>query len=219
MDDISFHNTPADYRQVLLDCIGAGQLRNLSFFYAHHIDPIVEFLPCSHLEKLVISMDSDCVPLVDSAAFALRVPAEILADYSCFLPNLKVLSTLRCCFGEWSRLFECYRPLLTKLKLSCSHIGVPSKNVFSWQNIPILWPHLKELYFNNTSGLSVEMVSQIFPRFAYLEYLGISNSMLPSAEERRLARVFSAQMLGRVQQPLHVSFLVPPVDNDCPCYF
>jgi hypothetical protein len=96
-------------------------------------------------------MYGELTPIADAAALAKRVPSAILSDCgNTFLPNLKELKISSTCLDYWSRLFECHRPSLTKLKLSCFHIGLSSMSPFNWSDAPVLWPNLKELGLLNT---------------------------------------------------------------------
>lgn len=83
------------------------------------------------------------IPLTDAAAFAERVPQAILTESDPFLPELKELKTKVTCLGYWSRLFEDHRSSLDKLRLNCSHIGLPSVCGIKWSDGPNLWPNLK----------------------------------------------------------------------------
>ena len=80
----------------------------------------------------------------------LLVPAAVMSDISNqFLPNLKKLETLGTCLGQWSRLFECHRPLMTDVTLNCFHFGLPTLSRFNWSDIPELWPNLRQLIFSD----------------------------------------------------------------------
>ena len=94
-----------------------------------------------------------------AASFQLRMqlnsPNESLKPFwptapTDFCLNLKKLELISTCLGQWSRLFECHRPALTELSLSCSHIGLPSVSRFNWSDTAsYLWPNLRHLSLRN----------------------------------------------------------------------
>ena len=142
---------PAAYRQRLLSNTG-GHLRKMKMHYCTNIDPIVELMPCTQLESLELNMSS----------LELR-PTHCLIDANAnFLPSLVNLKTSVTCLGDWSSLFECPRPLLTNLSLSCSHIGIASKSpLFDWHNIPEMWPNLQSLTILSTLNLTLDKLQTI----------------------------------------------------------
>ena len=215
LNEIIFYKISDEYRKVVLNCIDADQIHTMKFVNCKDIDPITELLPCTSLEKLAI-WNSGFLPFDDASASALRDSPEDQTNYSQFLPNLKNFATYNSCLGECSPLFECHRPSLTALILSCSHIGI-SSTPLNWEDIPDLWPNLESLHLDKTSGLSIKMVSQILPRLVHLQTLGLLQSMLSSAEDRCLA-----QMIGRLHKPLDVFYrnscsAINGFSYNCPC--
>ena len=114
------------------------------------VNPLTELLPHVRLE-CVIFKGCRFIPIANATEFAERVPEAVLADCTNrFLPNLKKLELISTCLGQWSRLFECHRPALTELSLSCSHIGLPSVSRFNWSDTAsYLWPNLRHLSLRN----------------------------------------------------------------------
>jgi len=106
--------------------------------------------------------------IADAADFAERVPIEVIQDCSNqFLPQLQEFDAEGTCLGYWSRLFsECHRPSLIKLKLLCSHLGLPSMSQFNLSDAPNLWPNLKEL----GSSLLV-LTLKVLPRYYHTEVI------------------------------------------------
>ena len=208
-------------RQVILSCIGSDRLMDLSFVNCVSIDPIIEVMPYSRLQRLAMTQNTGMINLVatDVADMNSRLPPAILDDFSLFLPNLRIMTTFRTCLGPWSRLFECYRPKLTTLRLACSHIGLPSKSRYNWCDLPDLWPNLEKLYFDNMAGMSIATLKDVIPRFKRLEQLFLSHEMLfPTVTEREEGRDFATVMRTRAFKPIAVSYHSPPVETSCPCY-
>jgi len=139
----SVHST---YRQVVLDshiCSGT-KLRKLHFHKCLKIDLIAELLPHNQLESLRFLDCSFTPTLADELELIERVPAEVMADCSNqFLPKLEKFEIFgSSCMGQWWRLFECYRPLLTDLKVICFHFDLPIASQYNWSDAPNLWPKL-----------------------------------------------------------------------------
>lgn len=221
MEEISLCGLSSCERQVILSCIGGDRLIDLAFVNCMSIDPVIEVMPYTRLERLGITQNTGMNTLIatDVSDLSSRLPPEILNDFSLFLPNLRIMTTFRTCLGPWSRLFECYRPTLTTLRLACSHIGVPSKTRYNWCDIPDLWPNLEKLYFDNMAGMSIATLKEIIPRFKNLEQLFLSHEMLfPTIAEREEGRDFATQMRNRPVKSISVSYHSPPVETPCPCY-
>ena len=147
-------DVPTEYRRSLLNHLG-HQLTLLYFLWCSNIDPIAELLPCTQLDNLIFK-DSSFIPRPSLHHCVSD------ADNHQFLPNLEKLTTSSTCLGDWSSLFECPRPLLTHLILSCSHIGIESKSpLFDWHNIPEMWPNLQYLAILNTLNLTLDKLKGI----------------------------------------------------------
>ena len=157
---ISMSHVKADYRQLLLSHIG-GHLHKMKFFYCFNIDPIAELLHCAELKNLEIKISS----FIPHPSHRFGIDAE-----NQFLPSLENLKTSETCFGDWSSLFECPRPSLTHLILSCSHIGIASKSpLFDWHNIPEMWPNLQYLAILSTLNLTLDKLDVILNQFNKLK--------------------------------------------------
>ena len=162
MVSIGIRRCDEDYYCVLLDCLFGERLRKLKI-HSMKIDPIFDLLPCSNLEQLFLE-ECSFTPVADEEAFVELVPTGILVDLAnSFLPKLKTLSTKYTCFGQWSRLFECHRPSLTKLTVSCFHFGLPYASRFNWEDSPNLWPSLKELGIRNNDASLMSLLHSIAP--------------------------------------------------------
>ena len=162
---------PSDYRRVILDCCGDDQLRKLSLKNCQYVDPILELLPIKRLESLSL-WNCKLTPLADARELAERVPRATLDDCTNrFLCELKELDVKGTCLGYWSRLFECRRPLLTQLKLNCSHLGILSLNSFDWSDAFNLWPYLMELGFYNERPATLYALKSISPHLNDFQHL------------------------------------------------
>ena len=167
---INFFNVSPSVRQIVLDSIGGHRLRELFLFDCRDVDPVAELPRFNRLENLWIECPT-MIHIGDEDFLVLRLPPGILADSGLFLPNLKTLSTAGNCLDHWSRLFECHRPSLTSLQLSCCHFGLPSMSQFNWDDTPRLWPNLMQLtligsclvsYFNfNLAKVMDQIVPQL----------------------------------------------------------
>ena len=153
----------SDYRLVVLSAIG-HQLQSLCLSHTLSIDVIAELGPYDQLEELTIT--HYCTLLPPPLSDADFPPADT------FLPRLKKLK-IGCCIGLWSPLFERQRPLLTKLELTCPHIGIPSRSKFNWMDVPILWPSLRRLNFGKGDGLTEETLREMVSQLKQLERLWI----------------------------------------------
>jgi hypothetical protein len=195
---VNIKSISAVYRHILLSHIG-NQLRQLFLFDCQEIDPFTELLPCAKLEFLYISPDCAMAPFPSDA----RPIADALVN--CFLPLLEKM-TSSICLGDWSRLFECHRPSMTLLTLTCSHIGVYSTSSFSWNDVPSLWPHLQELRLYDTKGLDFStMCPRILPQLRDLKRLTLSCEMPSSNITGSTVNLFikvaihSALLTGKIQ--------------------
>ena len=151
VENLILYSVKTKYRLVVLDCLG-HQLRKLKLKSCEDVDPAVELLSMKRLEALTIRYCT-LTPITTAAALVKHVPREILADCANqFLPQLRELETIGICLGYWSRLFDCRRPSLTKLRLNCSHLGLPSMTRLNWSDAPDLWPNLTEVRFLNGEG-------------------------------------------------------------------
>ena len=158
----------ASYRQTLLSHIGS-HLRMMELFDCSNIDPVAELLPCTLLDSLDLS----------SSSLISRPRPCLIDDVNIqFLPSLERLGTRATCLGDWSSLFECPRPLLTHLFLSCSHIGIESKSpLFDWHNIPEMWPNLQVLYILSTLNLTLDKLDVILNQFNKLQRVCVPSSI------------------------------------------
>lgn len=143
------------------------------------IDVIAELGPYDQLEELTIT--DYCTLLPPPLSEADFPPADT------FLPRLKKL-TIGCCIDLWSPLFERHRPLLTKLKLACPHIGIPPRSKFNWTDVPNLWPSLRRLNFSKVNGLTEETLREMVSQLKQLERLCIPN-VLEGFPEGRLEAI------------------------------
>ena len=196
----------ADYRQVLLNCLVSDKVRKLNLKDCSHIDPLIELWPFSHLEHLRLEVHD----LVDiDKDFDLQ---NSLADISShFLPKLKTLKIFHC-FGQWSRLFECRRPSLTKVILICSHIGVPHTSLYKWHDVPKLWPNLRELGLRGYSHYTLKALKGIAPflnEFHHLKKI-IVPVELPTGdlEEDHYDKLLPLDVLVQAGHPLPASLCV-----------
>ena len=76
------------------------------------------------------------------------------------------------CLGQWSRLFECHRPSLTDLNLSCFHLGVTSVIRFNWSDaVAHLWPNLSQvgIYSNLVTMQQINSITQQLMKFHHLK--------------------------------------------------
>ena len=171
-------------------------------------------MPFDCLESLILS-EGCGMATIDSlrTLSALSVP---------FLPILNRLVVSGTCLGDWSRLFECNRPSLNTLFLSCSHIGIASKSPFNWEDIPNLWPNLQCLHLDKTTGLTVNKLRDIIPLFHHLAALSLPDRMIESPEDRQRAFLLSMFLRYRL-------FSMPSIilhfrsslgaEDDVPCLF
>ena len=179
LDRLTFHAVPVGYTQAVLATNIGLQLTRLVFSaaeYFHQYIDLAHLRPCVNLEELKIG--AHCTVSLS----ALSVGP--------FLPSLKKLVT-GCCLGEWSRLFERQRPLLTCLNLSCCHIGIPEVSDFNWNELPSLWPALEQLHVNlPTKGLYLDELPPIISQMKRLKRVQMpipSWELQPTEEEKKLA--------------------------------
>jgi len=210
-----------DYRRMLLNCLGREiKLRKLDLYSCEDIDPIAELLPYNKMEILRFWKCTFTPTLMNEVEFIERVPAEVLARCSKrFLPNLRKLEIFGRCMGQWSRLFECHRPLLTELKLTCFHFGLPSVSRFNWNEAPTLWPNLQQLGLYGGNRMAVKALESITVRlndFKHLEKLIVSRDKLTGYGLPELSPV---EILVRTGHPLptglHVQTKVTLNRYDC----
>ena len=130
---------PADIRRVVLDCLGGRTLLKLvvNNTTQDDINPITELLPLTQLEHLHLA----------NCTFTPVSTAHLAECGNRFLPKLKTLSSDCTCFGDRSPFFDCLRPLLTELHLSCyCNFRLPfDSSQFKWNNTHELWPNLRRL--------------------------------------------------------------------------
>ena len=103
VDSIGMDRVPADYRLVVLQCLGGAKLRKLSLNYqCLNVDPVTELLPLTGLECFQLMEGCTLVPISNEAEFVDRVPQDILADCdNRFLLKLNSLTNNRtCCLGR-----------------------------------------------------------------------------------------------------------------------
>jgi hypothetical protein len=145
-----------------MDCLGGKQLRKLDFIECDDIEPVVELLPFYKLETLALDR-CNLTALTDAIDLAEKVPQADCGNQ--FLPNLTSLKVEKTCLGQWSRLFECYRPLLAELHLFCCHVALPcSVSEFIWSDTTQLWPNLRILEFcNSDDGVILNALKSIAP--------------------------------------------------------
>ena len=203
---IGMSSVSPDYRRMLLNCLGRDtKLRKLDLYSCEDIDPITELLPHNKMEILRFWKCTFTPTLMNEVEFIERVPAEVLADCSNrFLPKLKKLEIFGRSIGQWSRLFECHRPLLTELKLTCFHFGLPSTNRFNWNDAPTLWPNVQQLGLyggNRTAVKALESIAVRLNDFKHLEKLIVSRDKLTGYG---LPELSPLEILVRTGHPLPV---------------
>lgn len=178
---IGMSSVAVEYRQILLNCLGREtKLRKLDLHSCEDIDPITELLPHNRLEIIRFWKCTFTPTLTNEVEFMERVPAHVRANCSNrFLPKLKKLEIFGRCIGQWSRLFECHRPLLTELKLTCFHLGFPSLCQFKWSDAPNLWPNLRQLglYGGRKTMKALESIALHLNYFNNLEKLIVQRDM------------------------------------------
>ena len=196
----------SDYRRVVLDCLGGDQLRNLSLTGCEDVDPIVELLSRKNLEILSF-WNCKLIPFTDAAAFAERVPRAILTESDPFLPELKELKTKVTCLGYWSRLFECHRPSLVKLRLNCSHIGLSSVSRYDWSDTPSLWPNLKELgLLDNESNSPLNALKSISPHLNEFQHL--QKLIVSATTPSQIGFMSTSYVTAQIGHPLPIGLRV-----------
>ena len=216
IESIRFYRVPTDYRHAILDGLGGDQLRKLTLYVCGDVDPLADLLPNKRLENLAIQRCT-LIPIVNSAEFAERVPRAVLADCANqFLPQLKELVTTVTCLGYWSRLFECHRPNLIELDLSCSHIGLRSVSQFDWSDAPNLWPNLEILkFYCNESESTANALKSIAPHLSEFQHL--RNLAIPTVIRTNGGVVLSPlDFLARTGHPLPIGLCVRIVSSRRP---
>ena len=181
------NNWSPDYRRAVLSILG-HQLQGLSLCETTNIDVIAELEPCHQLEELEISYGCNLLP-----------PPHVAVDFpsaGTFLPHLKTLK-INCCIGPWSPLFERERPLLTKLELHCSHIGMTPRSKFNWIDVPNLWPNLREMTLYYGEGLTVDTLREIVPQLKHLERLTIPKFLVGCPNEQVRLVEFQKEMKNK----------------------
>ena len=174
----------ADQHHVIVDCFGGDQLHTISLDTCWNIDLYALLLPHKQIEYLRIE-ECDLVRIQDADEFAEHVPAAVISDISNqFLPNLKKLETLGTCLGQWSRLFECHRPLMTDVTLNCFHFGLPTLSRFNWSDIPELWPNLRQLKFSDGPSTlnALRFIVPLLNEFHHLENFIVPRNISLSLE-------------------------------------
>ena len=200
MEDVDLTNVFPRHSGAILRNIGS-QLKAFRSIHHQHADAgdldCSHFLHCIKLETLSIWWSS----FKSSESSDLHLSAIPATD---FLPALKELYLIDSCFGEWSRLLEIHRPLLTHLSLQCSHFGIPVASSFHWHDLPMLWPNLQYLNLGCNKGLSLDTLRhQIIPQLLHLKYLSFpvpSVELNPSIEEVQMAEQFKAEIKIRFPQ-------------------
>ena len=205
----------ADYRQLLLSHIG-GHLHKMKFFYCFNIDPIAELLHCAELKNLEIKISS----FIPHPSHRFGIDAE-----NQFLPSLENLKTSKTCFGDWSSLFECPRPSLTHLILSCSHIGIASKSpLFDWHNIPEMWPNLQVLVILSNSNLTLDKL-EVSLNFEQLQFVMFPSTIFNQSVnqigiEETMNKVSTLLLArksdGTISSTLSLMFIGGPSIINCP---
>ena len=137
--------------------------------------------------------------------------ASLLAKAHRFLPNLKTLNAMKC-LGPWSQMFAIEpRPLLTNVQLNCLHHVHAKSTQFNCQDLPLLWPNLRELNLAKTPSYftvqsMVQIVSSILPQMSHLTKFHLpfpSVHNYPSLEELLQASDLEQQLIGG---PVSVKF-------------
>jgi hypothetical protein len=169
------------------------------YSFSFNINVLLELLPCTQLQDLYVFPGSTVTPTTA------HVAADDFPPLGQFLPNLKTFNSY-ICFGEWSPLFECHRPLLTVLLLSCPHLG--------WIDVPLLWPNLRDLRIYKGEGLTVEVLYKIAAQLKHLQKLKLPSNILVSNSEEEVQRFkdFASQLRGHTIFPSGPSIrLIPPL--------
>ena len=219
VESIGFFNFNRDYslyRRVVLTSIGiedSSPLRKLKFYECKDVDPVAELLPHVRLECVIFKICS-FIPIANATEFAERVPEAVLADCSNrFLPKLKKLEYLNTCLGQWSRLFECHRPALTELSLTCSHIGLPFVSQFNWNDATsYLWPNLRHLSLRHYDSFTLlKLLKSIVPHlggFQHLKKFILPTTLIIPIGHGRVVNIFTMDALAQMGHPLPIGLRV-----------
>ena len=172
MRTVIFNEVTYEYRKAVLSTLG-GQLTDLSFWNCPDITPS-ELMPCVELEKL---------KLYGCTLMSLSNSIDAVT-----LPNLKKL-TCCTCLGSSSRLLEVVQiPSLTQLHLKCAHFGIAAASNFNWEDVPRLYPNLKEFKLKILcKSLTLETIRRISKQLPFLVFirlpLEMSEQNQPMSEE------------------------------------
>ena len=166
------------YRRVVLEVLGGGEkLKKLTLVQCNNVHPGLELLPCTKLQMLAIKQGS-FVPVPDLEDFVLPLPDAVIDDLpNKFLSHLANLDIRDTCPVQWSKVFECHRPFLTELSVSCLHIGT-GDGLNGWYQVNILWPNLRQLIFYEYGTATLNMIRSIAPylwQFQHLKELRLPN--------------------------------------------
>ena len=166
-------------RSILSSSIGE-QLVRLELEHCHDFD-LADLIPLTQLEELILGEGT--------AVRSPPHPTDVVVEADLFLPRLKKMTSTKCLGTCWGKVFECKRPTLIELHLSCFHIGFYQEgNDLTWEDLPKLWSNLRHLSVNSPNpGLTVEKLSEIVPQFQHLTKLQLSKFMLRQAKDKQMA--------------------------------
>lgn len=183
------YTTDYSLRHNILSSSIGEQLVRLELEHCHDFD-LADLIPLTQLEELIIG---------EGSTVRSPHPTEVPVEAVLFLPRLKKMMSMKCLGTCWGKVFECKRPSLIELHLSCCHIGFYQEgNELTWEELPKLWPNLHHLSFNSPNpGLSVGKLSVIIPQFEHLTKVQLSKAMLRLAKDKQMAWDLTDQMERR----------------------
>jgi len=189
MRTVTFDDVDDDYREAVLSTLG-GQLTDLRFWNCPDITPS-ELIPCIELEKL---------KLFGCTLMSLSNSIDAVT-----LPNLKKL-TCSTCLGSSSRLLEMVlMPSLTQLHLMCAHFGTAAASNFNWEDVPRLYPNLKEFKLKILcKSLTLEIVRRISKQLPFLEFIRLPLEM--SKQNQQMSEELIAE-LEQCKCPIQLEFV------------
>ena len=198
MRNVIFDEVSSDYREAVLSSLG-GQLTDLSFWDCPDLLPS-QLTPCIGLEKL------------DVSGCTLPLLSHSIEDIT--LPNLKQL-TCYTCPAESSRLLEMMSiPSLTQLHLECAHFGIAGASNFNWEDVPRLYPNLKEFKLSiPCKSLTLETVRRISTQLPCLEFISLPLEMLEQDQQE-----MSEKLIVELEQrkfPIKLQFTEKGKENCC----
>ena len=212
MRNVFFEYVPGEYLEAVLSSLG-GQLTELDLSQCINLLPS-QLAPCTQLEKLDI-VNCEFKPLSNSIQ---------IDDVT--LPNLKKLTCVTC-LGQSSLLLEkLLMPLLAELLIGCVHFGIVGASNMTWDDVPRLYPNLKDLNLSNPcKSLTLEKLRQITTQLPFLESIALPQEMLESDIEKQLGDELITELEQR-KFPIQLEFVgdeeddeegEPLVDTKC-CY-